>query len=145
MESGPFHTASVERYVSVSRAVPLDTGGRNGGNQREEKGKRSKKMKYMVVGTRNLAPMDPATAAGAFQAAKQWMEAGLADGTHDLHYMHIETGTGFTITNADSHEEIMDQILDYPPYPFFDWEVIPLVDWSHAYDKLIELFRKRGG
>jgi hypothetical protein len=32
--------------------------------------------------------------------------------------------------------------MEYPLYPFFDWEVISLVDWSHAYDKNIELFQR---
>jgi muconolactone delta-isomerase len=118
--------------------------GQNGGNQQEGREERQK-MKYMIMGTRNLMPMEPATAVAVFQAAKQWMEARLADGTHDLHYVDIETGAGFTITNASSHEEVMDGIYDYPPYPFFDWEVTPLCDWSHAYDKTIELFQKLGG
>ena len=99
-------------------------------------------MKYFVIGTRNLAPMDPKMGIGLFQAAKQWINAQLADGTMDLHYVHIDTGAGFAISNADSHEELYTMILEYPLYPFFDWEVIALVDWSHAYDKNIELFQK---
>ena len=99
-------------------------------------------MKYMVMGTRNMVPMEPKMAIGLFQAAKQWVSASLADGTMDLHYLHVETGGGFTIGNADSHEEIYDRIMEYPLYPFFDWEVIGLVDWSHAYDKNIELLQK---
>lgn len=81
-------------------------------------------------------------AIGLFQAAKQWINAGLAHGTHDLQCVHVETGAGFTIGNADSHEEIYDKILEYPLYPFFDWEVIGLVEWSHAYDNNTELFQK---
>ena len=102
-------------------------------------------MKYMVIATRNMVPMDSKQAIGLFQAAKQWINARLADGTLDLHYVHIETGGGFTIGNADSHEEIYDRIIKYPLYPFFDYEVIGLVDWSHAYDRNIEWFQKLAG
>lgn len=98
-------------------------------------------MKYMVIGTRNLVPMEPAMAVNLFQAAKEWVKARLADGTLDLHYFHVDTSGGFTISNADSHEEVMDRLVDYPLYVFFDWEVICLVDWSHGYDKMIELFQ----
>ncbi|HUS69528.1 MAG TPA: DUF3303 family protein [Anaerolineae bacterium] len=99
-------------------------------------------MKYMVIGTRNLVPMEPKMAIGLFQAAKQWTNAQLADGSMDLQYLHADTGGGFVIVNGDSHEEIYDKTLDFPLYPFFDWEVIALVDWSHGYDKLIEMFQK---
>ncbi|NIN66906.1 MAG: hypothetical protein GTO63_19870 [Anaerolineae bacterium] len=99
-------------------------------------------MKYMVRGTRNLVPMDPKMGIGLFQAAKQWMEAGLANGTHDLHYVHIEGNAGFTITNANSHEEVMDLIYDHPLYPFMDWDVTPLCEWSSGYDNTIQLFQK---
>jgi hypothetical protein len=39
----------------------------------------------------------------------------------------------------------MDALLDFPMYVFMNWEVIPLVDMSHAYDSLIKLFQKMGG
>lgn len=102
-------------------------------------------MKFLVMGKRNQVPMEPKMAVGLVQAAKESMKAGLADGTLDVSYMHVDGSAGFTIANADSHEEAMDGLLDFPMFVFMDWEVIPLVDWSHAYDKLIELFQKMSG
>jgi hypothetical protein len=99
-------------------------------------------MKYMVIGKRNLVPMEPKMAVGLFQAAKQWVSAELAAGRVDLHYMHADGGAGFVIANGASHEGILDRLLEYPMYPFNDWEVIPLVEWSHAYDRMIELLQK---
>ncbi|NIN95371.1 MAG: hypothetical protein GTN93_09730 [Anaerolineae bacterium] len=46
------------------------------------------------------------------------------------------------LVNADSHEEALERLLDYPLFVFFDWDVKPLSDWSHAHDKLIEFFQK---
>jgi len=102
-------------------------------------------MKFLVMGKRNQVPMEPKMAVGVLQAAKESTKAALADGTLDVNYMHADGSGGFTIANADSHEEAMDALLDFPMFVFMDWEVIPLVDWSHAYDKLIELFQKMSG
>jgi len=99
-------------------------------------------MKYFVKRTRNLVPMDPKTGISLFQAAKQWINAQLANGSMDLNYVHVETGAGCAITNAASHEEMYTRILEYPLYPFFDWEVVALVDWSHSYDGQVELLQK---
>jgi muconolactone delta-isomerase len=86
--------------------------------------------------------MNPGTCIGLYQAAKQWITARFADGKIDLHYLTVETGAGFVIANADSHEELYDWLLEYPLYVFFDFEVAGLVDWSHGYDKIIELLQK---
>ena len=99
-------------------------------------------MKYLVRAKRNLVPMEPKMAIGLVQAAKQYNEAELAAGRIDLHYLHGNGNGGFVIANADSHEEVYDRLLEFPLYVFMDWEVMPLVDWSHGYDQLAELFQK---
>lgn len=99
-------------------------------------------MKFLVTAQRNMVPMEPKMAVGVMQAAKQWTSAELAAGRMDLMYMHGDGSGGFSIINADSHEEGFDRLLEAPLYVFMDWEVIPLVDWSHGFDKLIELFQK---
>jgi muconolactone delta-isomerase len=102
-------------------------------------------MKYIVIGKRNQVPLEPKMAVGLVQAAKEYNQAGLAAGTNDLSYMFADGSGGFTIANADSHEEVMDGLMDFPMFVFLDWEVKPLVDSSHTYDKLTELFQKMGG
>jgi muconolactone delta-isomerase len=102
-------------------------------------------MKYMAIGKRNQVPMEPRTAVGVLQASQEGLKAGLADGTLDVAYMHTDGSTGFSIVNADSHEEAMDGLLAHPAFVFMDWEVIPLVDLSHAYGKLAELFQRMSG
>jgi hypothetical protein len=115
---------------------------RNGGKQHHHAGRRSTQMKYLVTAKRNLFPMEPKMAIGLMQAAKQWSGAEIAAGRMDLMYMYANGSGGFGIANQDTHEEVMDKVLEAPIYVFMDWEVIPLVDWSHGYDKLIELFQK---
>ena len=101
-------------------------------------------MKYLSSGRPGAVPIPPEQAVGIYQAAKEWMNARLAEGTVDCHYVFPDRG-GFVIGNADSHEEILDRLMEYPLYPFLDWEVRPLCDWSHAYDKAIEFFQKLAG
>jgi hypothetical protein len=117
---------------------------RNGGNQQQRE-RRQEQMKYIVIGKRNQVPMEPKMAVGLLQAAKESTKAGLADGSIEVSYINVDSGGGFTIVNADSHEQAMDGLLAFPLYVFMDWEVIPLVDWSHGYDKLTELFQKMSG
>jgi muconolactone delta-isomerase len=102
-------------------------------------------MKFLVMGKRNLVPMEPKMAVGLVQAAKENTEAQLAAGTLDVSYMFADGSGGFVIANADSHEEALDRLMDFPMYVFLDWEVKPLVDSSHTYDKLRELFQKMSG
>lgn len=99
-------------------------------------------MKYLVMARRNLVPMDPEMGVAVFQAAKEWEKAQLASGKMDLRYNYADGSGGFGIVNGDSHEEVYDRILEAPYFAFMDWEVIPLVDSSHSFDKLIELFQK---
>ena len=102
-------------------------------------------MKYLITGKRNVVPMPTERAAELFQGAKAWMNARLADGRLECHYVFAGLGGGFAVRNADSHEQVLDELLDYPLYPFFDWEVHSLCDYGHSYDKLTEYFQRLAG
>jgi muconolactone delta-isomerase len=99
-------------------------------------------VKYLITASRNLVPLEPQMAIKVWQAGKEWDGAELAAGRMDVMYFYAGVGGGFGIVNANSHEEVYDKLLECPYYVFMDWEVIPLVDWSHGYDKLIETFQK---
>jgi hypothetical protein len=68
------------------------------------------------------------------------MKAALQDGM-ECHY-NFFGGGGFAISNADSHEEILGNLLSYPLYPFFVWEVVPLLDWEESIGKYIEFYQR---
>jgi hypothetical protein len=99
-------------------------------------------MKFLVIGQRNQLPMDPKMGIAVFQAAKEWEKAQLAAGKVDLRYNYVDGSGGFGVVNGDSHEEVYDRLLEAPYFVFFDWEVIPLVDWSHSFDTLIGMMQK---
>lgn len=99
-------------------------------------------MKFLVMGRVGAAPIPPQQGAAIMQAAKEWMNAAIAEGRADCQYIVAGGQAGFTISNADSHEELMAQLLSYPLYPFLTWEVTPLCDWTQTYDQFIEFWKK---
>ena len=101
-------------------------------------------MKYLVTARPGTTTIKLKYGASVFKAAKQWADARLADGTFECHYGFSDLGA-LAIVNADSHEALLDGILDCPVYPFFDWQVEALCDWQHTYDKNIAYFEKLAG
>lgn len=102
-------------------------------------------MKYLITFQRNAVPIPAEQAVTLFLAAKLWTNASVADGRMDCAYAFADTSGGLTIANADSHEGVWDDILDYPLYMFFDWDVKPLCDPDHGYDKLIQVVQTQLG
>ncbi|UCE54310.1 MAG: hypothetical protein JSV31_02395 [Desulfobacterales bacterium] len=98
-------------------------------------------MKFLMTARPGTTNIKLKYGASLFQAAKEWIQTRLSDGTFDCHYVFIDLG-GLTILNAESSEAVFEMILDYPLYPFFEWEVTALCDWQHGYDKNIEYFKK---
>lgn len=99
-------------------------------------------MKYLVMARRNQMPLAPEMGIAVFQAGKERDSAELAAGGMDVQYFYADGSGGFAIANGNSHEEVYDKLLEAPYYGFMDWEVIPLVDSSHGFDKLIETMQK---
>ena len=98
-------------------------------------------MKYLVIATSNQTPMPPEMAERIYKAGIAWIEERLKNGKIDCTYVFIGGG-GLSIGNVNSQEELFDELLSYPLYPFFDWEVTPLVEWKHGYNSAMESYKK---
>lgn len=98
-------------------------------------------MNHLVTTTPQNVPVAPDQLAALYEAAKQWLKVRLDDGTFDCHYVFSDRG-GFTIVNVSSHEEIFDQITDFPTNAFFTREVKDLCDWNHSYDSVIKSLKQ---
>ena len=99
-------------------------------------------MKYLTI-TSPRGNLAPEIAGGVFQAGKEWLNAGVADGTLD--FVHgFPAGGGVAVANADSHEALMDRLREFPLFPFVDWDVRPLVDINQSLDSAIQLFQRMG-
>ncbi len=101
-------------------------------------------MKYLVIQKPRRTTLPPEELAAIQQAAKEWLNAKLADGTIDCAYAFAAAG-GVAIGNADSHEDLMRQIVESPLWPVSKFEVHALCDFDQAFDASIERLQKLGG
>jgi muconolactone delta-isomerase len=94
-------------------------------------------MKFLVLykPKSGAPPMDNPLA--IFQAAKAYMNAEAASGMIDIGYA-IPMNSGFSISNAESHEELWERLAAYPLAPYSDIQIFPLLNADHYFDKTIE-------
>ena len=100
-------------------------------------------MKYLTIAKPGPIPIPPDQGEKLLQASKAWIEAKLADGSIDVTY-NFFGGGGFAIGNADSHEAVLADLLEYPLYPFFVWEVKPILDFDKSLQQFIAFYQKMG-
>ena len=86
-------------------------------------------MKYYVSPTPGPMPPTPEQ----FDAALSWVEGKLNDGAFDCVYGFLEGG-GFSITNADSHRDLLDMMADYPLFGLVTWDVRPVLEFKEGTD-----------
>lgn len=101
-------------------------------------------MKYLVIQKPRPTALPPEELAAIQQAAKEWVNAKLADGTMDCVYAFPAAG-GIAIGNADSHEDVMKQIVESPLWPISDIEVHALCDVNESFDVGIQRLQRLGG
>lgn len=94
-------------------------------------------MKYLVIGNQVVMATEHKAQADFLQRSKEWVKAKLADGTLDCAYS-FPAGGGFFIFNADSHEDLMKQLVDFPLRPLTEFEIHAICDFNKATDMVIE-------
>lgn len=101
-------------------------------------------MKYLVSATPGPLPPSPEQ----FDAAMAWLDDKLGDGTLDCVFGYLEGG-GFSISNADSHRDVLELMADYPLYGLAVWDIRPLLEFKDGIDtvrgKLVEAQAAMGG
>ena len=98
-------------------------------------------MKYLITAKPGTTHIPREQGAVLLQAALEWSKAKLADGTLDFVY-NLFGGGGMGIGNAETHEEILALLLEYPLYPFFSWEITPLLDLEDSVKQYIESYKR---
>ncbi len=102
-------------------------------------------MKFLVLAKPNTRAPAMENPLATYQAAKEYLDAKLADGTFDCVYQFADGRRGIGIANADSHEELWEKLTAYPLYPFQDYKVQALVDLDYVFDKSFERIKKMMG
>ena len=70
------------------------------------------------------------------------MKQKLRDGTVDCAYGFIDGRRGIAIVNADSNEEAMKLVMEYPAWPILEIEIHPLCDVEQFLDANIEVVNR---
>lgn len=94
-------------------------------------------MKFLVTVT--PGPMPPPIE--LVRQAQEWIQAKLDDGSFEACYAFPQGG-GCSIGTNDSHEQLMEQLMEYPLSPFVEYDVKPLVDLNAAFDRVIPYIEK---
>ncbi len=101
-------------------------------------------MKYYVSPKPGPMPPPPEV----FDAAFDWIQGKLDDGTFDCVYGFL-SGGGFSVVNAGSHAEVFEVMTDYPMFGLSEWDVKPLLEFGEERDtlraKLVEAQAAMGG
>jgi len=97
-------------------------------------------MKFLIVAKPGGAPLAPEKAFETYQAAQAYGNKFLEDGTHDCSYAFFGGG-GMAITNADSADDVYKNLIKYPMFPNFQWEVKPLLDWNKTFNSILDTFK----
>src|ERR1700712_1045735 len=88
-------------------------------------------MKYLVTATPGPLPPSPEQ----FDAASEWLQGKLDDGTFDCLYGFLEGG-GVAVTNADSHIASLELMTRYPLFGLVTWDVKPVLAFGEG-DQLV--------
>ena len=86
--------------------------------------------------------MPSTKAAAIWRVVKEWMKVKMENDMLDCHFVFADSSGGFVVSNASSHEEVREYLVDFPAFPSLHWEVIPLHDRENHYDRLVELYQK---
>ena len=98
-------------------------------------------MKYLVVGRfEKNTPFEKGEEIN--KASMEWTEKRLREGTIDCHYIFIDNRAGMVIQNTNSHEELSNDLMTFPMYQYFSWDIIPLCNWKQHYEIVINMYKK---
>ena len=98
-------------------------------------------MKYLITAIPGPTQMPSEHGVALLQAGLAWIKSKLADGSLDCTYNYFGGG-GIAIGNADSHEQILADLLEYPLYPFFEWDVTPLLDLDTTLEQYVGFYQR---
>ncbi len=94
-------------------------------------------MKYLVIGNQAIMATEHKAQMDFLVRTKEWVNKKLADGTLDCAYS-FPAGGGFFIFNADSHEDLMRLLVEFPLRPLSEFEIHSACDFNQATDMVVD-------
>lgn len=93
-------------------------------------------MKFLMYAELLTGVPQPVDLGATVQAAREYLNTALVEGRLDCIHMYASGRQGVLIANAESHEELCGWLQANPSYPYWGFEIHPLVDINSYLDML---------
>lgn len=100
-------------------------------------------MKFLVIDRGGTIDVTAVVAEDPFTMARDWVREMMDKGKIETAYALAGEMASVMIFNADSHEELDDMLQDYPLSNYSVFEIYPLSDALHSYEKAAQAFTRR--
>jgi hypothetical protein len=97
-------------------------------------------MKFLLIGNQVNQTASHEDQILYLESTKKWVDAKMNDGSLESAYS-FPAGGGLFIANADSHEDLMKLLVDFPLRPWSDFEVHALSDFNQSTDIVIDALK----
>lgn len=94
-------------------------------------------MKYLVIGNQVIMASEHRGQSAFLKKANKWIEEMTEKGVIDCAYS-FPSGGGFFIFNANSHEHLMEILIEFPLRPLSEFEVHAIADFTTSNDIVIK-------
>lgn len=100
-------------------------------------------MRVLVIDRGGTIELPPSNAEALFVNARDWVEEQMGKGKIEVAYALAGEMASMMVYNVDSNEELDDMLQEYPLSNYSIFEIYPLSDALHSFEKAAELFKKK--
>lgn len=101
-------------------------------------------MKFLVIDRGGTLTLPSPEAQTIFSSARDWVKQMMDGGKIETAYAMAGQMASVMIFNVGSHEELDDMLQDYPLSNYSVFEIYPLSDALHSFEKASQIFSRRG-
>lgn len=101
-------------------------------------------VRFLVIDRGGTLMLPPAEAQTIFSSAGDWVRHMMDQGKIEMAYAMAGQMASVMVFNVDSHEELDDMLQDYPLSNYSVFEIYPLSDALHSFEKASQVFSGRG-
>jgi len=100
-------------------------------------------VRFLVIDRGGTLELSPSEGEALFMAARDWVKQMMDKGKIELGYAMAGEMASAMIYNVDSHEELDDLLQEYPLSNYSVFEIYPLSDALHSFEKAAQSFKSR--
>jgi len=100
-------------------------------------------MKFLIIDRGGTIELPPSEVEAIFMRARDWVKEKMDEGKIENAYALAGEMSSMMVLNVNSHEELDDALQDYPLSNYSVFEIYPLSDALHSYEKAAQAFKQR--